>query len=264
MADISKITLPSGITYDIKDAQARGDIAAMQAAISGGVSFIGETSTVLTDGSTTSTITINNEPVTAVKGYLVVSSGKEFVWDGAKWIEFGDLSGLGTLAYKDTATGNFTPAGTVSQPTFSGTSLTSTGSFTPEGSITISTGSGTTNYTPAGSVAAPTISVATSGSTTNITPITAVGTLPALGATVANENLTLTWDAGSLPTQGSAVAVKTGDAAYSATAPSFTGTAVELVGSFSGTQGSVSVSGTPAGTVSQPTFSGTQDTVTVS
>lgn len=236
MAEISKITLPSGTTYDIKDAQARGDIAAIQAAVAGGVSFIGETSSALTDGATTNPITINGEPTSAVKGYLVVSGGKEFVWDGTKWIEFGDLSGMKALAYKDTASGNYTPAGTVTQPTFSGTELTSTGTFTPDGSVS-----------------APTISVATAGTTTNITPITAVGTLPALGATVANENLTLTWDAGALPTQGSAVAVKTGDAAYSASVPTFTGT-----------QGNISVSGTPAGTVSQPTFSGTQDTITVS
>lgn len=33
MADISKITLPSGSTYDIKDAVARGDIATLSAAI---------------------------------------------------------------------------------------------------------------------------------------------------------------------------------------------------------------------------------------
>ena len=76
--------------------------------------------------------------------------------------------------------------------------------------------------------------------------------------------------------------MKTGDAAYQASAPAFTGTEVEgsasytpagsvtvnattsyLKGSFSGTQGSVSVKGTPSGTVSKPTFSGTQATITV-
>ena len=358
MADISKITLPNGTTYDIKDAQAREDIASIEQAISGGVTFMGETTTPLTDGATTSTIVINGNNVTALKGYLVVYESKEFVFDGTKWIEMGDLSVLGALAWKDSATatytpagtvskptftgsssnvtitaadnssGNYQPKGTVSQPTFTGSAMTSTGDFTPAGSISVSTAttenktatvsaaasgtttytpggtvtqptfsgsamsstgnftpagtvaltntnktatvskanSGTATYTPEGSVAAPTISVKTAGTTTTVNSITAVGTLPALTTTVANENLTIGWDAGTLPTKGSNTTVKTGDAAYQATAPAFTGTGARLVtdniavptsASFTGTEGEVSVSGTPSGTVSQPTFSGT-------
>lgn len=360
MADtptISKITLPNGTTYDIKDAQAREDIAAIEQAIAGGVTFMGETTTALTDGATTNPITINGNSVTAIKGYLVVSSSKEFVFDGTKWIELGDLDALGALAWKDsvsatytpagtvskptftgsssnvtittadnasgnyqpkgtvsqptftgsatTSTGNFTPAGsvsvstnatsnktatvsaaasgtttytpggTVTQPTFSGSAMTSTGDFTPAGTIalsntnqttTVSKTSGTATYTPEGSVAAPTISVKTAGTTTTVNSITAVGTLPSLTTTVANENLTLGWDAGTLPTKGSNTTVKTGDAAYEATAPAFTGTGARLVtgnisvpssATFTGTEAEVSVSGTPSGTVSQPTFSGT-------
>lgn len=360
MADtptISKITLPNGTTYDLKDAKAREDIAAIEQAIAGGVTFMGETTTALTDGATTNPITINGNSVTAIKGYLVVSNSKEFVFDGTKWIELGDLSALGALAWKDsvsatytpagtvskptftgsssnvtitatdntsgnyqpkgtvsqptftgsatTSTGNFTPAGsvsvstnatsnktatvsaaasgtttytpggTVTQPTFSGSAMTSTGDFTPAGTIalsntnqtaTVSKTSGTATYTPEGSVAAPTISVKTAGTTTTVNSITAVGTLPALTTTVANENLTIGWDAGTLPTKGSNTTVKTGDAAYQATAPAFTGTGARLVtgnisvpssATFTGTEAEVSVSGTPSGTVSQPTFSGT-------
>lgn len=283
MADISKITLPSGSVYNIKDEQARSDIAAIQSAISGGVTFMGETTTALADGATASSITINGSTITAVKGYLVVSSSKEFVYDGSKWIEMGDLSILGALAYQDTASADYTPAGTVSQPSFTGTSTTSTGTFTPSGSVSFTNSnqtatvsaadSGDATFTPAGSVSTPTISVATAGSTTTVNSITAVGTLPAFGATVSSENLTLSWDAGSLPTKGDNTTVKTGDAAYSASQPTFTGTAVRLVtgnisvpssASFSGTEGNVSVTGTPSGTVSQPTFSGTQATITVS
>ena len=62
-------------------------------------------------------------------------------------------------------------------------------------------------------------------------------------------------------TLGSAVTVKTGDAAYQATAPAFTGTGVRLVtgniavpntytATFTGTEGDVSVSGTTTGSVS--------------
>ena len=312
MADISQITLLNGTTYNLKDSKAREDIASIQTAISGGVTFMGETTTELTDGSTASSVTINGSSVTAVKGYLVVYSNKEFVYDGTKWIEMGDLSAIGSLGWKNSASatytpagsvsqptfsgssssvtitatdntsGNYQPKGTVSQPTFSGSSLTSTGNFTPSGSVTVSTNattnktatvsaaaSGTTTYTPGGSVAAPTISVNSAGSTTTVNSITAVGTLPSMTTTVANEILTIGFDAGTLPTKGANTTVKTGDASYTASAPAFTGTAVRLVtgniavpntytATFTGSEGSVSVSGTPAGTVSQPTFTGTK------
>ena len=60
MPEISKITLPSGTTYDIKDATARS-------AIAGGTSFLGITTTPLTDGASTSPIVIDNENVNAIK-----------------------------------------------------------------------------------------------------------------------------------------------------------------------------------------------------
>ena len=291
MADISKITLPSGTTYDIKDATAR-------AALGGAIIIRGTTTTALTDEATTNPITIDGNSYTAVANDAVFYGKKEFVFDGTKWHEFGDMSGLGALATKDSASGSYTPAGTVSQPTFTGSSLTSTGNFTPSGTIAVnaSSGSGTaytpegsisvnaasgsgTSYTPEGSVAAPTISVSSAGSTTTIhnptkATVTTAVTTAAPGATapsnsityysVSNETLSLyqigynTGD--SIST--SDVTVKTGDAAYEATAPAFTGTEKKLA--FSGTQGNVSVSGTPEGTVSQPTFTGTAATITVS
>ena len=304
MADISKITLPSGSVYNFKDEQARNDIEAISSAIAGGVTFMGQTTTALTDGSTATSIVINDKTVTAVKGYLVVYNSKEFVFDGTKWIELGDLSLIGDLGWKDSASATYTPAGSVSQPTFTGTaadvsftiadntngnyqpkgtvsaptftgnSLTSTGTFTPSGTInfsntnrttTVSKTTGTATYTPEGSVSAPTISVATAGSTTTVNSITAVGTLPSLTATVENENLTLIWDAGTLPTKGSNTTVKISDATYTASAPSFTGTGARLVtngisvpdsATFTGNSGSIEVSGTPSGSVSQPTFTG--------
>lgn len=330
MADISKITLPSGSTYNIKDAQARADIEALQNIASGGVQLVGKTTTAITDGSTTSLITINGNSYTAHKGDLVFYGNKEFVWDGAKWIEFGDMGSLGALAYKDSASTNYTPAGSVSQPTFTGTSLTSTGNFTPAGGVTVTTkttsnktatvskaSSGTATYTPEGSVSKPTFtgsstSVSVTGTPTGsvskpnitVTPttetvnsITAVGTLPSWTATVANENLTIGWAAGTLPTKGANQSVMTGASAALAAAPTFTGNEVTFSGSctpegdvsqpsftgtgarlvtgnipvpatyeasFSGTQGSVSVTGTPEGTVSKPTFTGTQATIQVS
>jgi hypothetical protein len=101
-----------------------------------------------------------------------------------------------------------------------------------------------------------------------VNSITAVGTLPSLTTTVTNEVLTIGWSAGTLPTKGSDTTVKTGDASYTASAPAFTGTGVRLVtgniavpssytASFTGTEGNLSVSGTPSGSVSS-TFSGTK------
>ena len=285
MADISKITLPSGSVYNIKDAQARADIAAISGTLAGGVSLLGVTTTPLTDQATTpTTIAINDTDTAVIKGNLVIYNQKEFLWDGTKWQEMGDLGAFKALAYKDTASTTYTPAGTVTQPSFSGSVTTSTGTFTPAGSVSAATtsnqtptvapaASGEATYTPAGSVAAPTISVDSAGTTTTVNSITDVGTLPAFTTSVTSENLTLGWSAGTLPTKGADTTVKTGDASYTASAPVFTGTGVRLVTddiavpatyTFTGTEGSVSVSGTPTGTVSQPTFSGTEATITVS
>lgn len=275
MADISQIKLPNGTTYNIKDANARKRIEALESF----TTYLGVTTTALTDGATTNPITINGQSVTAQSGNIVLYGNQEFIFDGTHWNQFGDLSSLGSLAYKNTASGSFTPAGTVSQPTFNGDTMNSTGSFTPAGSVKLANSnktaavsaaeSGAITYTPDGTVAAPTISVKTAGTTTTVNSITAVGTLP--NYTVSGEVLTLTQ--GTLPTKGKNQTVKTGDAAYQATAPEFTGTGVRLVtgnisvpssASFSGTAGAVSVSGTPSGTVSQPTFTGTTGSVTVS
>lgn len=178
--------------------------------------------------------------------------------------------------------------------------MTSTGTFTPAGSVSLTTSTttttvtkaatGTATYTPEGSVAAPTITVKTAGTTDTIknpTSQTVAKTVIAAapGATapsnsityysVSNETLSLyqlgytTGD--SITTTN--VTVKTGDAAYEASAPAFTGTGARLVtdditvptaATFSGTAGNISVNGTTTGTVSQPTFTGDQKTVTVS
>ena len=194
--EISKITLPSGTTYDIKDAHARELIDEM----SGYTDFLGVTTTALSDGATTNPIKINNKDVTAKKGNIATYGSGEFIFNGTAWQAFGDLSGLGSLAYKNSASGSTTVAvpktytttvtpkakdvsvsgtttgsvsvtkGTVTvSKASSGTatytpagtnassSVSGSCSVTPKGSI--STGTGTANYTPAGSVSTPTITV---------------------------------------------------------------------------------------------------------
>lgn len=124
MSDISKIKVGS-TSYDIKDADARSRIAALESY----TDFLGVTTTQLVDGVTTSpVITINGDSVTAKKGNIAIYGSAEFIYDGTVWQEFGDLSALqnllGDLAYEDTAEGSFTPAGTVSRPSVSVTPTT--------------------------------------------------------------------------------------------------------------------------------------------
>lgn len=257
MADLKKITLPSGTTYNLVDQGARDLIAQIES----GTGWLGVTTTALTDGATTNPIMVNGESVTAKAGNLTSYGAKEFIFNGTVWQELGDMSMLGELAYKNSASGSYTPAGTVTKPTFTGTQGSINATFTPAGNVSITTGAGNVNYTPAGTVSTPTITV--TPSTASITPINSVGELPELTMTVANETLTFGWDAGSLPTKGSAQTVVTGIQSASSSRPTFTGTGAELKASFTGTAGTATGSFTPSGTVSQPTFSGTTATIEV-
>lgn len=185
MADISEITLPSGVTYDIKDAKARSEIDIIKGSATGAMYYAGVTTTALADGSGTSPIKINNADYTPSNGDVVIYNSLELVWSTSdkKWHEFGSTGSLKGLAFKDSTSAS---------------------------------------YTPAGSVSAPTVSV--SVNTASVTPITGVGTLPSFVASVSNETLTLGFSAGSLPTKGTAVTVATGVKSASASAPVFTGT----------------------------------------
>jgi len=348
MADISKITLPSGTTYDIKDATARQAIADLN----NYTAYLGVTTTALTDGATTNPITVSGSSVTAKTGNIVNYGSKEFIFNGSEWQEFGDMSGLKALAFKDTASATYTPAGTVSA-TFSGTqkyahitaikdTTTSTGNFTPSGTVsatftgtsedenitvtapsvltTVDIAAYSTNggddvdITPSGSVGNMSATATASLIIGQPTPhaVTSNGSVPTLTFTVGdtnNETLAISWDAGSMPTLDTSVALSEDNATIVVTPGKFTGTAKYLritnhrskltstgtftptgtvSATFTGTEGSVSVSskdavtslsgnvnnistgGTvdlnikPEGTVTNPTFTGTQATITVS
>lgn len=287
------------------------------------MSFLGTTTTALTDGATTNPITINSGSTTAAKGDVVIVSGtdQEFIWTGSAWEEFGNASSHSIKGHTHTVTHNpagtisktsITPAGTVSQPTFSGSAVNSgenTGtnfsaapgghkhSVTAAGTVSQPTFTGTEatitiSHTPAGTVSQPTFTgtAVTSGKpdTTNVTTIysiTGVGSLPSaslsagtapshtytapsLTASIANKCMTFSWSAGahsfsagtyptltfsagSLPTRSSAISMPNTNHTHSVTAagtvsqPTFTGSSV-----------SGSTKYTPAGTVSQPTFTG--------
>lgn len=165
MPNIKQITLPSGTTYDIVDQGARELIAGL----SGSTQYLGVTTTQLVDGVTTNpNIVVAGQTVTASAGGIATYGSKEFIYSGTVWQEFGDLSALGDLAYKDSASGSYTPAGSVTVGTSSSKHAVSkassgTTTYTPEGTVAfVSTGgtgyavskasSGTTTYTPEGSV----------------------------------------------------------------------------------------------------------------
>lgn len=246
MALLSKIISLNGTEYDICDAAARATMA-------GAIKIKGRTTTELVDESTTNPVTIGGESYTAVANDAVFYGKKEFVFDGTKWNEFGDMSGLGALALKNTASATYTPQGTVSQPTFTGSSMTSTGKFTPEGSVS----KPNVDVTPTTTTVKE---VDQDGSVTNGTAASC--TLPELTMTVQNETLTFGWTPGSftantptsvtMPTTKN-TSVVTGVSAELAAAPTFTGS-----------EGDLSVTGTPEGTVSQPSFTGTEATIVVS
>lgn len=223
MADLSKVTLPSGNTYDLKDATARQEINTIKDLTSSGVTYAGTTTTVLTDGSTVTSVVIKDGSTTktlsATEGMMVNYNNVMFAWNGSQWDQLGSDSALKALAYKDSVSGDVTPEGTVSAPTFTGEASTVTVDVTPEGSVDITPTKGT------------------------VSAVTNVGTLPELKMSVTNETLTFSWDAGTLPTKGD-LEVVTGATA-----------------TFTGTKKSASGTVTPKGTVSQPTFAGTKVTV---
>lgn len=324
---IAQITLPNNTTYQLKDAFAREQIAKIIGTSVGGImKWVGTTTTQISDGSTARPITVGGNTYTQSVGDVVQYNGEEFAWgetspNVGQWFRFGPSGTFGELAFAHTASTTYTPAGTVSQPSFTGipgtvsVSGTATGSVAVEvtpvgtisqptftgtqdqpisvtgkakGNVTISTGTGTANYTPEGTVSQPTftgeeedVEVQGSGTisvtitkensgdtnytprgdvtpsitlnTTTVNSITGAGTLPQLTTSVVGEVLTIDFNAGSLPTIGNNQTVATSIKSQTA---SFTGEAVRLAGSFSGSQLTSTGKFTPTGTVSRPTFNG--------
>ena len=112
---MSKLTLPvnvegtvSNVEFTLKDAEARQLIEDLGHALY----WVGITTTALTDGAITNPIVVNSEDVTVRLGGLASYDGLEFVWNGSAWQAFGHAN-FGALAFKSSAEGSYTPAGTV-------------------------------------------------------------------------------------------------------------------------------------------------------
>ena len=295
MPDIKKITLPSGTTYDLRDSRVDSIISQGTRWVGVTTTALtdGSTASTITIDGESHTAEVGD--IASYNNMEFIYNGtkwQEFGSTGSlKALAFKD-SASGTVAVpktysftgssvsvsvSGTTTGSISPtksnvtvskasSGTATytpQGSNASSSVSGTCSVTPSGSISV--GTGTANYTPAGSVSGtvgtPTISVKTAGSTTSVTPFGSAGSLPSCTLptyTVANEILTITagsFSAGTLPSGGTAVTVKTGDAAYQSSQPSFSG-------SFSGTGAELkftgsSSSGTISGTAAAQTFTGT-------
>lgn len=221
MAEISKITLPSGNTYDLKDATARQMIAA-------GVSFIvawNGSSTpvpanipagvVVTYNDTEYTGTLAATAAQAGAFYLVKSSTQKGTLDvydeyavikagsTKSWEKLGDtqldLSDLGALAYKDNVTLNKGTGDNVLGEATTFTNSSSAVSF-----------SGRTNDTFVKSYPGATSKLAT----TTVPNVTSAGSAStwsfAMGTGTDAETLIISGGNGSAPTLGTAKTVATG------------------------------------------------------
>lgn len=127
----------------VRDAEAQAAIAAIQEILQNGSRYIGkftsavvggETVTSLKDGDVVTSITtstgtyVTGTPTTGQKQLMAGDycqnevSGKsttEWMWNGSSIDEFGSTSLLKALAFKDSATGSYTPAGTNGSSTVS-------------------------------------------------------------------------------------------------------------------------------------------------
>lgn len=241
MADLSVIQLPSGSEYNLKDAWAREKIEALgkstqwlgittTTGISDGVSWLsnGSIKPITVDGSSITpdngSIVQTNYEGQGSREYIltVVKTGSTIT--SATWQEFGDLSALGTLAYKNSASGsvavptsatftgkakNVSVSGTVSVPksaTLTGKYVKLTGTTVVPSTFTSTSTPSTTstnatitevtsgnNMQAKGTISTPEISLKTAGSTTTIknptskTVVTSVAVADPAAADATNE-----------------------------------------------------------------------------
>lgn len=111
-------------TLWIKDSEAQASIEDLYSKISGGMHYLGKSTTEIEDGDSTGPWVIDGVTYVAsgatgqqknlAAGDIAIYDELEFIWSGAsgKWQEFGSTGSLGALAFKDNASATYTPAGT--------------------------------------------------------------------------------------------------------------------------------------------------------
>ena len=206
--------------YEIVDKQGREQISIntnniddLYDIVAGGVHYRGKTTSNIFDGADVNPIIINGETYTAQAGDLVIKDVEggeslEFVFDGTVWSELGSTGVLGTLAYKDNASTQYKPKGSVT------TTLSHTNT-----AATLTKG----DYTPAGTNAASSVTLS-GGATSKLVTTTIKGVA---GTTTLHDTPTLNttnvgsasnWSAGSLPSLGAPTTKKFGTSLTAGTA----------------------------------------------
>ena len=206
--------------YEIVDKQGREQISIntnniddLYDIVAGGVHYRGKTTSNIFDGADVNPIIINGETYTAQAGDLVIKDVEggeslEFVFDGTVWSELGSTGVLGTLAYKDNASTQYKPKGSVT------TTLSHTNT-----AATLTKG----DYTPAGKNAASSVTLS-GGATSKLVTTTIKGVA---GTTTLHDTPTLNttnvgsasgWSAGSLPSLGNPTTKKFGTSLTAGTA----------------------------------------------
>lgn len=211
--------------------------------------FIGSSSTAITDGSTTATITLSDGSSVALDtndtGVVVLYGDSEFVWLDNKWERLGRDSSFSLVGHTHT-TNQITPAGSVSTPTITVTPNTTTvNSITGVGTLpsltwTEKTASKITTWDDG---TLPTASLSGGGITeqvssgpnrhlklthTNPSLVFSAGTLPVLEYSSITADEVTGWSAGTLPTKGSNTTVVTGIKSATSSQPTFTGTPITV------------------------------------
>ena len=268
LAYISQITLPSGTTYQIKDAEVREELALLSQELTGALVFVGISETKINDGDATATIKVNGADHKAETGDVVIYDKKEFVFTSAgKWVELGDFSDLqaqlGDLAYCNAAEGSYKPEGDIALVA-GNYEVTSTGTAAINGTISqpLFEGEKDQAISVAGSaLIVDQITASFTGSEGDVSvqgSVSAAGTVSkpefhGAGATINSEGL-------YTPEGTITAAAQTEEVAVTST-----GSIEQITGvnsTFAGTQGDVEVSGVcvPQGTVSAPAITVTADT----
>lgn len=206
--------------YEIVDKQGREQISIntnniddLYDIVAGGVHYRGKTTSNIFDGANVNPIIINGETYTAQAGDLIIKDVEggeslEFVFDGTVWSELGSTGVLGTLAYKDNASTQYKPKGSVT------TTLSQTNT-----QATLTKG----DYTPVGTNAASSVTLS-GGATSKLVTTTIKGVA---GTTTLHDTPTLNttnvgsssnWSAGSLPSLGAPTTKKFGTSLTAGTA----------------------------------------------
>lgn len=292
MAEISKITLPSGTTYDLRDDAARQ-------AISAGFSLLVVETLPTASADTLGSIYLvshNHGAGDTYDEFVTVKGGTAsaptYTWEKIGNTDV-DLSGYSKTGHTHSVTTNVTvgdhtglvTGGTV-ESSFNGTKADLTVKGTPTGSVTVTETSTGKNYTPKGSISG----TAWTGSDTSFTgSYTPAGSISTPNITVATKNTSgsdvtvYSMSSAGSKTDGSYTASSytpetytVADGVLTITASNYTKeqvtlptvtlpsrTQVNITASssqpvFDGTQATITTSGTPKGSISaQGTFTGT-------